>query len=212
MLQQIKQNRERVAFWMLLAIAACLFLMSGWQLRGNHKRESEWTPVNGGLKQALAALTEEGGSAGSAASASAAADTAAAAPAAGSGTASASTPTAGGSGEASAPTTPARGSGAASASAPTVPAAGRSDTPASVPSASGTVSPAQAASATIDLNSATAAEFDTLPGIGSGKAQAIVDYRTAAGGFKSTDELMKVKGIGAKTYEKLKLLVSVSLP
>ncbi|GAA3407557.1 ComEA family DNA-binding protein [Paenibacillus hodogayensis] len=61
----------------------------------------------------------------------------------------------------------------------------------------------------IDLNRATAAELIKLPGIGPSKAQAIVDHRDRQGSFRSIDELKKVKGIGAKTFETLKPLITV---
>ena len=54
----------------------------------------------------------------------------------------------------------------------------------------------------ININRATEAELVSLNGIGSSKAQAIILYREMFGGFKSVDELAKVKGIGAKTIEK----------
>lgn len=54
----------------------------------------------------------------------------------------------------------------------------------------------------VNLNTATTAQLETLNGIGAAKAEAIVDYRTAHGGFKSVDELAEVKGIGDKTVEK----------
>lgn len=61
----------------------------------------------------------------------------------------------------------------------------------------------------ISINHATIAELDTLPGIGPTKAQAIVDYRTAHGPFKRLEDIQNVKGIGPKTYEDLKPLITL---
>ena len=61
-----------------------------------------------------------------------------------------------------------------------------------------------AATAAINLNTATKEELVALPGIGPAKAQAILDHRTTHGPFKSIEELKDVKGIGAKRYEKIK--------
>lgn len=61
-----------------------------------------------------------------------------------------------------------------------------------------------AATAAINLNTATKDELVALPGIGPAKAQAILDYRNKNGAFKSIEELKDVKGIGAKRYEKIK--------
>jgi competence protein ComEA len=55
----------------------------------------------------------------------------------------------------------------------------------------------------VNVNAASAVELaDSLDGIGDAKAQAIVDYRTKNGSFKSADQLTQVKGIGLTTVEK----------
>ena len=61
----------------------------------------------------------------------------------------------------------------------------------------------------ININRGTEAELVGLDGIGSSKAQAIILYREMFGGFKTVDELTKVKGIGAKTVEKNRQRLSV---
>jgi competence protein ComEA len=61
----------------------------------------------------------------------------------------------------------------------------------------------------VSLNSATAEELDTLPGIGPALAQRIIDYRTQNGAFKDVNELKMVSGIGDKLYEKIKDLVEL---
>ena len=62
----------------------------------------------------------------------------------------------------------------------------------------------------ININTATAAQLEGLPGIGARTAQAIVDHRQKNGGFKKIEELMNVKGIGEKSFLKLKPMVTVS--
>ncbi len=61
----------------------------------------------------------------------------------------------------------------------------------------------------ININTASVALLDTLPGIGEVKAQAIVDYRNQNGPFLRVDELMKVPGIGPVTYQEIRDLVTV---
>ena len=64
-------------------------------------------------------------------------------------------------------------------------------------------------SAPVNLNTATAAQIATLPGIGPKAAERIVEYRAKNGGFKKIEELMNVKGIGEKSFLKLKPLITV---
>lgn len=58
--------------------------------------------------------------------------------------------------------------------------------------------------AAVNINTATVAELDAIKGIGPSKAQAIVDYRSKNGAFKSLDDLKNVKGFGEKSIGKLK--------
>lgn len=60
----------------------------------------------------------------------------------------------------------------------------------------------------IDINTATAAQLQTLPGIGEVIAQRIIDYRETNGPFTSVGELIKVKGIGEKRLEEIWDLVT----
>jgi competence protein ComEA len=62
----------------------------------------------------------------------------------------------------------------------------------------------------ININTATAEALTALPGIGPSKARAIVDYRKEHGKFQNAADLLRVKGIGPKTYESLKERVTVS--
>src|SRR5438874_968801 len=62
----------------------------------------------------------------------------------------------------------------------------------------------------VNLNSASAAQLQTLPGIGASTAQRIVDYRQKNGAFKKIEELMNVRGVGEKSFLKLKPLITVN--
>jgi competence protein ComEA len=68
---------------------------------------------------------------------------------------------------------------------------------------------ASPAASPIDLNTASIAQLDKLPGIGPATAQAIVDYRSQHGRFRSIDELLKVRGIGPAKLDELRSLVRV---
>ena len=59
----------------------------------------------------------------------------------------------------------------------------------------------------LNINTASAEELQTLPNIGVQMAQRIVDYRTQHGKFASVAALQDVKGIGAKTLEKIRPFV-----
>jgi competence protein ComEA len=69
---------------------------------------------------------------------------------------------------------------------------------------------AQPAAALVNLNTATQAELEKLPGVGPAMAKTIIEYRQKNGGFKKVEELMNVKGIGEKSFLKLKTLVTVA--
>lgn len=61
----------------------------------------------------------------------------------------------------------------------------------------------------VDLNRASSAELDALPGIGPVLAARIVAYRDANGGFRAVRDLRRVQGIGEKLYRSLAELVAV---
>ena len=62
----------------------------------------------------------------------------------------------------------------------------------------------------IDLNAATAMELDALPGVGPRTAERIIEYRREHGGFERIEDLMDVRGIGERTFLRLKPLVTVA--
>lgn len=62
----------------------------------------------------------------------------------------------------------------------------------------------------VNINTATQAELETLPGIGPAKAGDIIAYRTQNGPFKRLEDIMNVKGIGEKTFASLESLVRIN--
>ena len=63
--------------------------------------------------------------------------------------------------------------------------------------------------ATVNINTASAKELDALPGIGTKTAALIVEYRQKNGPFKKIEELMNVRGVGEKSFLKLKPQLTV---
>ena len=61
----------------------------------------------------------------------------------------------------------------------------------------------------VNINTASAAELQTLSGIGPSMAQSIIDERTQNGAFASVDDLMRVSGIGEKKLAKIKDCICV---
>jgi len=64
----------------------------------------------------------------------------------------------------------------------------------------------------VNINTATVEQLTTLPGVGPKLAARIVEHRQKAGGFKSAQELMNVRGIGEKNFEKIQGYLTVGEP
>ena len=69
---------------------------------------------------------------------------------------------------------------------------------------------AAAPAAPVNLNTATQSQLEALPGIGPRAAERILEYRQKNGSFKKIEDLMNVKGIGEKSFLKLKPLLMVT--
>lgn len=72
-----------------------------------------------------------------------------------------------------------------------------------------TVGTPGSASTKVNLNTATAEQLDTLPGVGPSTAKAIISYRTKSGNFKKVTDLMNVPGIGQAKFDAVRELVTV---
>jgi competence protein ComEA len=66
------------------------------------------------------------------------------------------------------------------------------------------------ASGRVNINTATADELESLHGVGPKKAQAIINYRQKNGSFQRLEDLMKVSGIGPKTFTDNKDRLTIS--
>ena len=71
------------------------------------------------------------------------------------------------------------------------------------------VEPPKAGKKKIDLNSASAYQLELLPGIGPVLSLRIINHRETKGKFQKIEDVMKISGIGPKTFEKIKDLITV---
>jgi competence protein ComEA len=93
-----------------------------------------------------------------------------------------------------------------------IPAAAQQPSPAKAakPAAAGSANPAAPTIAPVNINTATQEQLESLPGVGAKAAERILEYRQKNGNFKKVEDLMNVKGIGEKSFLKLKPLLTVA--
>jgi competence protein ComEA len=70
--------------------------------------------------------------------------------------------------------------------------------------------PTATAAAPVNLNTATAEQLTSIPGVGPKMAERIIEYRQKNGGFKKVEDLMNVSGVGEKSFLKMKPLITVA--
>lgn len=61
----------------------------------------------------------------------------------------------------------------------------------------------------VNINTASADELRTLPGIGPSKANSIIEYRESHGGFAAVEQITEVNGIGSGTYDNIRSMITV---
>ena len=96
-------------------------------------------------------------------------------------------------------------SAAASAQEATPPAPARKTAQAQKPADA----PKPATATPININTATITDLQKLPGIGAATATRIVEYRQKNGPFKKVEDLLNVRGIGEKTFDRIRARLSV---
>jgi competence protein ComEA len=74
----------------------------------------------------------------------------------------------------------------------------------------GAKAPAAASTEVVNLNSATAVQIADLPGIGAKTAELVVQYRVKNGPFKKIEEIMNVRGVGEKSFLRIKDRITVA--
>jgi len=73
-------------------------------------------------------------------------------------------------------------------------------------------SPKSGSTQVVNVNTASASDFEALPGIGPKMAARIIEYRQKNGPFKKVEELMNVRGLGEKNFLKLKAQLTIGAP